>query len=881
MSLLNNLKNIKFKKEEKPKNENIEYLNNLKKIVGRGLAELYKIQPKNPITFLAEWLNNEAENPNILIQIEENKKNISILEQKYEEKQKILEEKKAEEERKNEEIQKEKDELENTIINCEDFEDHLNEICEKFKKIIGATGIYISKYDLKRVYPLPENADENGHIDPANIKVLQYVNWCEDHSFLDKKFLEPGTGVTYKLINPNDEEGEEGEEEKKEEANDDEEENEDKKEEPKEEVLNNIEIEEVVNEPKINFFREPRLGSYIAIDIRYQSSMQYSSLTSAIENLNEYKVKKEEQDKRLAEKAEEEKENEGKNEEKNNEENEEEEEDNNNKDENKEEGGEEEEENEDDKPVVLKDFDKEEKIYILSIDTMGQEKVYNEEEKKYILKIAKLIRDSMTNLEIKLLEKDRDLRIEYLNIEKPIKEEYDDDRIASEQDNAVKEYEGSDEFDKKNITDEDEKAVDFEMCRARTYMNLIFNTDMIKLLEMFEQFEFVQYEKLFQNLFFFAKTPGEDINEPDTHKLSWKKSRKLWKDLINKLKEYDPIGPKPESVDKIYKGNVILKNLQDFVNEKEQLEELSNYSFSLVKLVQFCIAILKVRKQDILRRYKVKKGKEKERNDIIAKNKQLEEDRANALQEAKEEFDKAHEEEEKEEEEEEEEEEEKEGEEKEGEEKEGEEKEGEEKEGEEKEGEEKEGEEKEGEEKEGEEKEGEEKEGEEKEGEEKEKEEGEEGEEKKEEGEEGEEKKEEGEEKKEEGEEGEEKKEEGEEKKEEGEEGEEKKEEGEEGEEKKEGEEGEEGEEKKEGEEGEEGEEKEEDGKKKKKKKKKEKPPKPVFDEKGFLEQYDEEHPKLEVPPEVVYDIDGDFDVNFEGDGEEEDAGEEEGEEED
>ena len=82
MSLLNNLKNIKFKKEEKPKNENIEYLNNLKKIVGRGLAELYKIQPKNPITFLAEWLNNEAENPNILIRIDENKKKISILEQK-------------------------------------------------------------------------------------------------------------------------------------------------------------------------------------------------------------------------------------------------------------------------------------------------------------------------------------------------------------------------------------------------------------------------------------------------------------------------------------------------------------------------------------------------------------------------------------------------------------------------------------------------------------------------------------------------------------------------------------------------------------------------------------------------------------------------------
>ena len=34
----------------------------------------------------------------------------------------------------------------------------------------------------------------------------------------------------------------------------------------------------------------------------------------------------------------------------------------------------------------------------------------------------------MENLEIKLLEKDRDLRIKYLNIEKNIKEEYDEER---------------------------------------------------------------------------------------------------------------------------------------------------------------------------------------------------------------------------------------------------------------------------------------------------------------------------------------------------------------------------------------------------------------------------------------------------------------------
>ena len=39
-----------------------------------------------------------------------------------------------------------------------------------------------------------------------------------------------------------------------------------------------------------------------------------------------------------------------------------------------------------------------------------------------------------------------------------------------------------------------------------------------------------------------------------------------------------------------------------------------------------------------------------------------------------------------------------------------------------------------------------------------------------------------------------------------------------------------------------------------------------MFDEEGFLKTYDEEHPKLEVPEPVVFDIDGDFDVNYEGD---------------
>ena len=924
MSLLEKLKNYKYQKpEEKPKNPNAEYLDSFKRIVARGLSELNKIRPNNPITFLAEWLYNESESREILLGIENCHKQKELLDKKYLE----LQQKKAEEQAKKDKIEeekrKQKEDLEKSITTCEDFEDHLNEICEKFKNIIGATGVYISKYDLKRKYPIDPDADENGHIDPSNTKVLQYVNWCNDHSFLHHQFLSPSEGVTYKLIGKGEGDEEEGEgenpEEKKEEEEGDGDDEEKKEKEPKEEVLKHLIIEEVVNEPKMKFFREPRLGCYYAIDIRYQSSMQYSSLLSAIENFKEYKVKKEEQDKRLAEKEEEEKQKaqEEGTQEKNEEKDKEKEEEEVEEEENKKEGDEEEiptEERDLDKPVVLKDFEKVEQIYVLSIDTMGQEKVFNEEEKKYILDIAKLIKNSMENHEKALLEKDRDLRMEYLSIEKPIENEWDEDRFESEKDNAIKEYQVSEEFSNKNINDEDEKEVDFDMMRAKTIMNVIYNTEMINLLGTFEKFEFVQYEKLIQNLFYFARINGDEINEDFTHKLSWKKGRKLWKKMIELIKAYDPIGPRPDKIDKIFKGDVILANLEEFM-EKEKLEELTEYSFSLRTLVTYVIEILKVRKSDIIRRFRYKKNLEKQRNDIIEKNKQMDEVRKQALEEAIEQFEKEQDEREAEEEEklreeaekrkeererlrEEEEErkreeeearlaeEEKKREEEEArlaEEKEEEEKEGEEKEGEEKEGEEKEGEEKEGEEKEGEEEEG----GEEKEGEEgKDKskeveEEKKEGEEEKKEGEEekkeGEEEKKEGEEEKKEGEEekkeGEEEKKEGGEEKKEGEEGEEKK-EGEEGEEKKEGEEGEEKEgEEKEGEEGEEGEEKEGDDvedKEFKEAMKELKKNRPKFDQEAYLKQYDEEHPKTEVPPEVVYDIDLDFEVDFEEYGKEE-----------
>ena len=54
---------------------------------------------------------------------------------------------------------------------------------------------------------------------------------------------------------------------------------------------------------------------------------------------------------------------------------------------------------------------------------------------------------------------------------------------------------------------------------------------------MFAQFEFVEYEKVFQNILYFAHVEPKEINEPETNKLCWKLARKHWVPIFEIFKE--------------------------------------------------------------------------------------------------------------------------------------------------------------------------------------------------------------------------------------------------------------------------------------------------------------------------------------------------------
>ena len=533
--LLKKLKEAPVIKFEETEEQRLKYLEEigLNDVVNKGLVELYRVQPENPITFLASFLINEDNSKKIIESINKAKDKKVSLEKKQKEddeyKQKMLEELKQKEEMK----EKEKEKLREEIKSCEDFEEKLNDICEQLKNITGATGVYISSYDFKRKAVENITDDENAHIDPDNIKVLRYIHWNEDHSFLHGKYLPKKKGVTYSIFLKGEEGEDEGEEEGAggeggEEAKeppaqenagggDEEEENEDNEEQNKDLHVKMMEIQDVVNNKKMYFYREPRLGSYLFFDIGYRSSLNYNSLLSAIKNLQEYQQKNEEYEKAKAEKEEEERQKAANEEEQQNNEGgggEAEE------DEDKKEGGEgEAEEDEKDKLIkpVLQDFEKEPKTLILSMDTLGQDRTFSESEKAFAQEISKLIRDSIEALEKRKLENDRDLRLDFLKLEKPIVEEWTADKIEMEEENAIKEYTNGDEFLNKDIQDEEGRRINEEYAKASWSINTLTAGDFQSVLEMFDKFEFIQYEKAFQNIFYFAKVEHQLINEQETN----------------------------------------------------------------------------------------------------------------------------------------------------------------------------------------------------------------------------------------------------------------------------------------------------------------------------------------------------------------------------
>jgi hypothetical protein len=645
MDFAEHLKNFKF--DYTSSHPDIEYLNKLKvtHIISRGLAELYKIQPNNPVTFLANWLLNESRSSEIIKQFEENKKikedvkkHFNVIQAKRQEDAKLIQDEL-------EKKQREKENFLERIKSCTDLEDNLNYFCEDLKKFVDATGVYVSIYDRKRKH-VTEEDDENSHL--LEEKAIRYIRYCNDHEFMKNKYLEPGNGITYKLIFPgeettvadgdnnnlNNQEGDENNQNKNPENLDHQNENEPNTSQQKsQENLPEVYEKEVVMRPEMKFFREPRLGCYLALDISYNSSLSNDSLVSAINNFIEFRTniaaqeeRRRQHDIRMAELQKERMEASGSG---------------NNANEELNRGNEELNEPFNEEPIKLQDFNKYEKKLILSLDTLGQDREFTEEEKKLIYRAAKTIKTTWEKLEEKLLLKDRDLKMEVDDLNKLLYEMYSYDKLLLEEDKYIKEHFDSENFKENPIKDDKMKQIETELIKAKFIIKSFFEDENIETIFLkFAEFEFVKFETLFQNILYFIGVNNKDINEENTNKLEWKKAKQFWNvKILEKLRDYYPIGPKPGKVNPYSYVNRIMNSIENLSTRRE---EIRAESFVLDRLLEFMLLILKIRRENIFnRREEITELMEK-RNVAIANYKEREERRARDLEEARNSFTTSH-----------------------------------------------------------------------------------------------------------------------------------------------------------------------------------------------------------------------------------------------
>lgn len=453
MNIIDRLENFKLENQD---HADIAYLkqSNIGGIINRGLSDLYKTQPKNPITFLANWLLNESRSNLIKERIEQDKKTKNELKEVYLVKREKEEKEKAEQDEIDKKKADEKSEFIDKIKNSKDIEDDLNFYCHELQKFSGATGVYISILDKKRK-DVTDDDDENAHL--SDQIVIRYVNFCDDHKFLKYKFLENEQGITYDLFKPKEDNPDEPKDENKDAENNPEgtEENEENaKKKEKEYIPNHLIIDEVVRNPKMKFFREPKLGCYLAIDLTYKSSLSTASLNSSIEVLNEYntkmadyEVRKKEFYEKLAEE-------------------------NANKEQPDNPEGQPEGENpEQEFPaenIEIAEFEKTEKKYILSLDTIGQDRIFSDEEKKFIFEVQKTIKENWENLEKNLLLKDRDAKIELTNKEKVYIEGGNIERLEVDEEKFIKEY-----FVENPMNDEREKEIETQFQKGKFILHIM------------------------------------------------------------------------------------------------------------------------------------------------------------------------------------------------------------------------------------------------------------------------------------------------------------------------------------------------------------------------------------------------------------------------
>jgi hypothetical protein len=279
-----------------------------------------------------------------------------------------------------------------------DIRDKLDELAQFLQEYTGpATGVYIGRLEKPRK-TINEGDDDKAHVDRAEgvQKLIRFMYASKGHEFMKGKILKGDQGIAhsvFKAAAPAEGEpvAEEGEGEEGEEgatkakslhttyAADD--------------ILatfKHLYIPQVVREPRMHFYRVPRLGSFMAVPFEYHSCLSAKALEEAVADIQYLHKAREEQEKAKAEWEEEQQKL---------------------RDDAERNGVPFEGENKQWEPLNEKPYSVKKKSYVVCLDTLGQDREFTEDQRRFILDTLKKFISLWEEKERRFLTRDRDLRL--------------------------------------------------------------------------------------------------------------------------------------------------------------------------------------------------------------------------------------------------------------------------------------------------------------------------------------------------------------------------------------------------------------------------------------------------------------------------------------
>ena len=140
----------------------------------------------------------------------------------------------------------------------------MQDLTNHLEEFTGATAVYIGKLakPIKGVSKgLAEDADDSAHL-TERAEELQFITHTEKAKMMKDQVLKKGQGVTFDVLKPQSAEAE--------------------KECPSYKL-----VPEVVREESMHYYEVPRLGSYLAIKLEYESCLHAESFDKG---LKDYKI---------------------------------------------------------------------------------------------------------------------------------------------------------------------------------------------------------------------------------------------------------------------------------------------------------------------------------------------------------------------------------------------------------------------------------------------------------------------------------------------------------------------------------------------------------------------------------------------------------------